>query len=88
MHSSINLSCKFKRMDLVEKLKQNRAKHKSEYDKACKVYSEELVALLEKNEAYRIAKDIVATAKGLGMSVTLLEELVEKWVACSVEADQ
>ena len=59
MHSNINLSCKFKRMDLVEKLKQNRAKHKSEYDKACKVYSEELVALLEKKlDAAKQGKEV------------------------------
>ena len=42
----------------------------------------------KENEADRIAKDIVATAKGLGISVTELEELVENRVASIVEVDQ
>ena len=55
----ISLSCRFKTIDLIAKLKQNRAKHKDEYDKACKVYSGELVALLEKKlEAARKGKKV------------------------------
>jgi hypothetical protein len=59
MMHGINLSCKFKTSDLIAKLQCNRDKHKEEYERACKVYTRELVALLEKKlEAAKKGKEV------------------------------